>query len=732
MIGREIEGFQIIEKLGEGGMGEVYRATDTSLGRIVALKLLHTELTKDSQLTERFLSEARTQAQLNHPNLATLFRLFQFEGSYCMVMEYVDGETFGQMIRRVGPIAQERAIPLFKQALAGLAHAHHAGIIHRDIKPSNLMVNKNGIVKVMDFGIAKILGGRGLTATGVRLGTLYYMSPEQIRNQPLDIRTDIYALGITLYEMLTGRVPFDSNSDYDLMQQHIQQPPPLPRQFFPYLSPAVEDAVLQALEKDPMRRFQTAEAFSRALDEGMKGVTGAGGLTIALPPLAMDQTVVSPRQSESVFRTPTPPVTGSPPSPAPRVSPLTPHPSTAAPGTPIPGGGGPISSHPPASTPPPPPPLGPRNTPFPSPGQPTTPPPRSGTPVPPGTPGSGYPSPPSSAGPLPLSSPHGVTPLPSPPAFSPQSPPPLSGGYAAGPTSWPTPTPVPGGSAPPMSGEMAPAFPGKKNLVPLILAAVAILVVAVVVLLFVGKRFLNRPKTEVAVSVSPANVEPPQPPPPSSSSPTTPQPNPEPAGSPQEPPPETAGTAKPAESRPEVKQPAKEPRKGKTNTPRTVAETTPLPVLTPDQQAQIQQQIEAEKQRQLQQQLKEQQKSAPSPVPQQPPPSAEPKAPLFYTYRVAHSHGGFNFDQKCVGTLTVSTARMSFSPESGPHAFDVALGDVKEVKRNSGFWSIPSFHVRLKNGENYNLARFTPENRVVSGVDILTQINTLLPSGVKH
>lgn len=734
MIGREIEGFQIIEKLGEGGMGEVYRATDTSLGRIVALKLLHTELTKDPQLTERFLSEARTQAQLNHPNLATLYRLFQFEGSYCMVMEYVDGETFGQMIRRVGPIAQERALPLFKQALAGLAHAHHAGIIHRDIKPSNLMVNKGGIVKVMDFGIAKILGGRGLTATGVRLGTLYYMSPEQIRNQPLDIRTDIYALGITLYEMLTGRVPFDSNSDYDLMQQHIQQPPPLPRQFFPYLSPAVEDAVLQALEKDPMRRFQTVEAFSRALDEGLKAVTGTGGLTVALPPMAMDQTVVSPRPSQSVPRTPTPPGTGSTVSSPPRVFTPSPRPSAAKPGTPLPTGGGQISAPPPrVSTPPSPPPVALRRTPFPSPGQPVTPTPRVSTPAPPMTHGPGGSAFPPGGGQPPLSSPHVVTPVPAPPVASPQTPPPMSRGYGASPASWPPPTPAPGGYAPPMAGEMAPAFPSKKNLVPLILAGVAILVVAVVVLVFVGRHFLNKPKAEVAASESPGNAQPPQPSPPASTESTTPPPNPEPAVSSTEPAPVAAETTKPAESKPGVKQPSKDPRKGKGNAARTgVEKTAPLPVLTPDQQAQIQQQIEAEKQRQLQQQMKEQQKSAPPSAQQQPPPPAETKPPAFYSYHVVHSHGGFNFDQNCVGTLTVSNARMSFSPESGPHAFDVAIGDVKEVKKNSGFWSVPSFHIRLKNGENYNLARFSPDKRAVSGVDILAQINTLLPAGVKH
>jgi serine/threonine protein kinase len=340
MIGRVIEGFEVVEKLGEGGMGIVYRAVDTTLGRVVALKALHSELTKDPQLTERFLSEARTQAQLNHPNLATLYRLFQHENNYFMVMEFVEGETISQKIRNEGPIPQERALGLFKQALAGLAHAHHAGIIHRDIKPSNLMVNRDHLVKVMDFGIAKVLGGRGLTATGVRLGTLYYMAPEQIRNQPLDIRTDIYALGITFYEMLTARVPFDSNSDYDLMQQHIQQAPPPPRTFFPYLNAALEAAILQALEKDPGRRFQTVEAFSNALDESIKAGLIAPYQTPARPAPppyygapAAGPTAVRPGStplpaSAPTIVTPVPPRYTPPPASAPTmVTPVPPRPT---------------------------------------------------------------------------------------------------------------------------------------------------------------------------------------------------------------------------------------------------------------------------------------------------------------------------------------------------------------------------------------------------------------------
>jgi|GEM_PF-974545 len=721
MIGKEIEGFQIIEKLGEGGMGEVYRATDTSLGRIVALKVLHTDLTNDPQLTERFLSEARTQGQLNHPNLATLYRLFQFEGRYCMVMEFVDGETFSQMIRRVGPIAQERAVPLFKQALAGLAHAHHAGIIHRDLKPSNLMVNRDGIVKVMDFGIAKILGGRGLTATGVRLGTLYYMSPEQIRNQPLDIRTDIYALGITLYEMLTGRVPFDSNSDYDLMQQHIHHAPPPPRHFFPYLSPSIEDAVLQALEKEPARRFQTVEAFSRALDEGMKAATAAGGVTVAIPAVGMDQSVAAARQSQAVPRTPFPPATGGAPiSTPPRVVTPTPPGPVVRPRTPIPPfTGQPAVSSPRVSTPLSPPPVRTPRTPMPLSGaQPPIPPPRVSTPIPPPSGSFLKPSTPVPSGPFHRAG----TPIPATGGQGPVTPPP-----------WTPSTPVPSGSYPPMPEQPALPMPGQKNPVLLIIAAVGVLVV-VVVMAVVAKRFLTKPKADVTASESASNTTSPNLPSsgttnsPAAGSTATP-PSSEPVVTP--PPQAGAEPTKPVETRPEVKQP-KEPRKTKPTSTRPADQTNPVPTLTPEQQAQIQQQIDQEKQRELQQQLKEQQKSAPPPTPQPPPTTAETKAPQFYSYRVAHSHGGFNFDQKCTGTLTVGKTRIQFVPDSGSHAFDVPMEDVKEIKKNSGFWSVPSFHIRLKNGENYNLARFTSDNRVVSSVDILGQIDSLLPPSVKH
>ncbi len=213
--------------------------------------MLNADLARDPQVVERFRSEARAQANLNHVNLATLYAFLVDQGNAFMVMEFVEGETFEQIINRRGPIPPEDAVPWFKQALLGIGAAHRMGIIHRDIKPSNLMLNRQGIVKVMDFGIAKVVGARGMTRTGMQLGTLPYMSPEQIQNRPVDMRTDIYALGITLYQMLSGHVPFESDSDFEIMNGHITAPPPPLTRMYPYAPVQYENVVMKALEKKP-------------------------------------------------------------------------------------------------------------------------------------------------------------------------------------------------------------------------------------------------------------------------------------------------------------------------------------------------------------------------------------------------------------------------------------------------------------------------------------------------
>jgi hypothetical protein len=266
MIGTEIGNYRIVEKIGAGGMGVVYKAIDTHLDRVVAVKALSPEFSGDPTLLERFRGEARAQAQLNHPNLATLYAFLVQDDVAYMVMEFVDGETFHAMVARRGPIPAAEAVPLFRQALAGIGYAHRLGIVHRDIKPSNIMLNREGVVKVMDFGLAKVAGGHGVTRTGVRLGTAYYMSPEQILVKPVDLRSDIYSLGATLYEILTAQAPFHADSEFQILNDHVNTPPPPPTRLHPEIPSGVEHAVLKALAKNPDQRFQTAEQFSAALE----------------------------------------------------------------------------------------------------------------------------------------------------------------------------------------------------------------------------------------------------------------------------------------------------------------------------------------------------------------------------------------------------------------------------------------------------------------------------------
>jgi serine/threonine-protein kinase len=265
MIGQIISTYRVEQKIGEGGMGAVFRGHDLMLEREVAIKALRPELARQAELVARFRSEAVTLAKLNHSHIATLYNFLRHGEDYFMVMEFVRGKTLDEVIRQSGAMAIERAVRLFCQALEGIAHAHALGVIHRDIKPANLMLTANDEVKVMDFGIARVLGTARQTKTGRLIGTLEYMSPEQMRGAETDARSDIYSLGILLYEMLTGRVPFQADSDYELMRAQVEQQPPPPREFKDEIPPAVEAAILQALAKDPAARFQSAAEFRSAL-----------------------------------------------------------------------------------------------------------------------------------------------------------------------------------------------------------------------------------------------------------------------------------------------------------------------------------------------------------------------------------------------------------------------------------------------------------------------------------
>lgn len=281
MIGQTVGNYKIEEKLGEGGMGAVYKGVDTMLDREVAIKALRPELASQTSVVERFRSEAVTLAKLNHPNIAALYSLFRQGEELYMVMEFVRGETLDTILQKRGALPPEEAIPVFCQVLDGINHAHEFGIVHRDIKPANMMLTENGKLKVLDFGIARLLGSARMTRAGNIIGTLEYMAPEQVKGRETDARSDIYALGMMLYEVLTGRTPFDTENEFELMKLQTEEMPVPPSQINPNIPEEVETAIMRAIAKDPDERFQTAGDFlQELLDAGysttgtMRGLTG--------------------------------------------------------------------------------------------------------------------------------------------------------------------------------------------------------------------------------------------------------------------------------------------------------------------------------------------------------------------------------------------------------------------------------------------------------------------------
>lgn len=267
MIGETIGNHRIVAKIGQGGMGSVYQGEDTTLGRKVAVKILNPNLLeRGGKELERFQAEAKVQASLNHPNIVTLYQFEPYRDSWCMVMEYVEGKTLAEIVRSSGPLPPHIVVNLCKQILDGLSAAHRMGVVHRDLKPSNVMLTPDGVAKVMDFGIAKVQGGKALTESGALVGTVYYMSPEQVRGEQVDARSDIYSFGIIMFELLTGRVPFKEDSDFSIMIHHVQTPPPPPTQLSPDVPSTLEDIVMRCLAKDPAYRYQTAQDVIAALD----------------------------------------------------------------------------------------------------------------------------------------------------------------------------------------------------------------------------------------------------------------------------------------------------------------------------------------------------------------------------------------------------------------------------------------------------------------------------------
>ena len=264
MIGRSVGKYRILDRIGRGGMGTVYRAIDDTLQREVAIKVLNADVTEPEAL-KRFRAEAITLARLQHPAIATLFELTEDDGDLLMVMEYVRGETLQKLAERMGRVPPDFAAQLCSQALEGLWHAHRAGIVHRDLKPGNLMVTADGIVKVMDFGIARIAGSEHLTSDGFTMGTPAYMAPEQIRGEEVDARSDIYAMGVVLYRLWTGQLPFQGDTPFAIAHRQLSEPPVPLKTAAPELPSWCDLVLSRALAKNPSERYQTALEFKNAL-----------------------------------------------------------------------------------------------------------------------------------------------------------------------------------------------------------------------------------------------------------------------------------------------------------------------------------------------------------------------------------------------------------------------------------------------------------------------------------
>ncbi|HET9226645.1 MAG TPA: serine/threonine-protein kinase [Thermoanaerobaculia bacterium] len=297
--------YRIVEKVGEGGMGAVYRAVDLMLDRDVAIKAIRPELAREPEIVERFRSEARLLARVSHPAIATIYSFFQDGDDLFLAMEFVRGRSLSRVLESEGALPWDQAVRLLSSAMEGIEVAHRAGIIHRDLKPDNLMITEAGSVKVMDFGIARAAGSGHLTRTGLLVGTLRYMAPEQIQGEEADHRVDIYALGAVLFQTVTGRAPFEGKSDYAIIRAQIEEMPPLPSTVVPEVPSWLDRAVLRALAKKPVNRFQSVEEMRHFLAT-RGGAVVAGEITRA--------TGTRPEPIEEL------PTVVTPPRPAPRPS----------------------------------------------------------------------------------------------------------------------------------------------------------------------------------------------------------------------------------------------------------------------------------------------------------------------------------------------------------------------------------------------------------------------------
>jgi hypothetical protein len=277
-VGQKLGDYEILGVLGAGGMGKVYKVRNTISDRVEAMKILLPNLADQKELADRFLREIKLLASLNHPNIAALRTALTLDNQLVMIMEYVDGVTLASRLQQ-GPVPVADAVYYIDQVLAALVYAHQMNVVHRDIKPGNMMLTPDGVVKLMDFGIARPGNEAGMTITGTTLGSLNYMSPEQVKGETVDARSDLYSVGLSLYEIVTGRLPFRGDSGYSLMVAQLQQAPEPPIVLRPDLPKPLNDIILMVLAKEPEKRFQSATAFRNALKSALPqpGAVAAAG-----------------------------------------------------------------------------------------------------------------------------------------------------------------------------------------------------------------------------------------------------------------------------------------------------------------------------------------------------------------------------------------------------------------------------------------------------------------------
>ena len=280
--------YEIVGKIGAGGMSDVYKAKDHTLGRFVAIKVLKQEFSEDVNFVTKFRTEAQSAAGLEHPNIVNIYDVGSQEGMYYIIMEYVEGITLKTYIEKKGQLTFKEAISIAIQMCTGIEAAHKHNIIHRDIKPQNIIISKEGKVKVTDFGIARAVDSN--TVSSNAMGSVHYVSPEQARGGYCDAKSDIYSVGITMYEMITGRVPFDGDSTVTVAMKHLQENITPPSQYAPDMSKALEKIILKCTQKSPERRYESTTLLIQDLKRAL--VDPSGSFVKIDRPHNLDETVM--------------------------------------------------------------------------------------------------------------------------------------------------------------------------------------------------------------------------------------------------------------------------------------------------------------------------------------------------------------------------------------------------------------------------------------------------------